>query len=122
MYAVWYFCVIFLMICHSIKKISTLNTTNITCDDVANSTYFGKLERSLSSSKPLENLKVKFYLFTNSNRNETELDSEILKSLIFNSVNTHAKTIIIIHGYMSDGLEPWILEMKEKLLNRVCNS
>ena len=115
---IWNICVFFLIIHCTIDQSSALNATKMTCNDVAFSTV-GKLEKALSSSTPLPNLKVKFYVFTNSHRNKTELEPDNWTSLHESGLNTDVKTVILIHGYRSHGLYSWILEIKDKLLDKV---
>ena len=116
---IWNICVFFSIIHCTIDQSSALYTTEMSCNDVAFSTYFGKLEKALSSSTPLQNLKIKFYIFTNSHRNETKLESDNFASFHESCLSTGGKTVILIHGYRSHGLNSWILEIKDKLLDKV---
>ena len=120
MNSIWNFFILFLIIQCTINKISALNDAYITCNDVANSTMIGKVKKAFSSAAPLQNLnKIKLYLFTNSHKDMIKLDLDNLKTFNKSSLNEEAKNFILIHGYRSNGLKPWILEIKEKLLDKV---
>lgn len=94
------------------------NEIDIKCEDVAHSTFFGKVTSFFGSSSDLE-IKVDFYLSTNHNYFPMRVNFDDVKSLHYYGFDRSAKTIILIHGYRSGGLKRWVIQLKDKLLNMV---
>ena len=93
-------------------------TSEITCQELTNIAVIGIIFIS-TSSKEKNEVPVNFYLSTNKQRTQTKVGPENWAALKSSGFDPSLKTFIIIHGYKSGGTKPWVLEMKDKLLDTV---
>jgi hypothetical protein len=64
-------------------------------------------------------IQTKFFLHTrNNSKNADELNLKNVSSIMTSNFDPSCKTIFIVHGFAHHSRRPWVIKMKNELLNR----
>lgn len=101
------------------KSHTNATDPKISCSDLKDLVFIGRVFISLSSTKKNSDIGVDFFLSTNERKDHVSISIYDWAGLETNSFNPLKKTYIIIHGYKSGGTKSWVLALKDKLLDSV---
>ncbi|XP_058807985.1 pancreatic triacylglycerol lipase-like [Phymastichus coffea] len=101
---------------HRRESLARGESQRVTCSDIGHNPA-GWLAKHFSSDTT-KAFDLKFYISTNWKKEPVQIDTNDWSQLASSGFDTSSKTFIIIHGYFSGGQQPWVLELKNVLLDR----
>lgn len=90
----------------------------ISCADLKNVVVVGQFFLAASNSGTSD-VSVKYYLSTAKHRESVEIAPFDWSGLETSEFDISKKTFIVIHGFKSGGQKPWVLLLKDKIIDAV---
>lgn len=110
------FIVLLIKLCDNLMN---AKSEQLKCEDLKKSNILGRIFYTAARFLSPKDFKVNFYGCTRKHRKHILIDVNNITTLNNTGFDPSLKTVLLVHGYWSNGTKNWVINLKDKLLDAV---